>query len=1436
MLKHLLCASLLGLTTLGASAADITPTLGEESAYTLTEVEAAGENTITKYEYDSEAGSLAPVYYRVDLKETEFGEGDTTQYYKWSTDSEGRRVFESADNASDADVTYKFTMPESSEERIELEENDDYSAGIKGDFVGITTDKEGGAIDNSNRNDTIGNISGTFINNSSEINGGAIYNYASGDIAGGINGTFINNHTEFTGSDNYNYGGGAIYTAFTDIKSITGDFVNNYSDIATFGGGGAIFIGDVSVIENISGNFIGNHYSSDLFGHGGAINIGVVFGGMPGAVENITGNFIGNYVTSDSNGAEGGAIFFMSMPQLTSTIKANFIGNYAIGNNHAAGGAISAMNVNLVGDFIGNYVSSQTEEAFGGAVYGYLVETITGDFIANHASSVEGNVSGGAVATSDLKSLNGDFINNYATVENGTAQGGAISFSSRSAIIESDFMGNYASATGTAENSTVQGGAVYLSGGDVESWTGDFYANYATAARGTAEGGAMYNTGEITTLTGDFIENYTHSDDGTAYGGALYNTGTITNLEGDFIENYAYSQNQEVFGGAIYNSGTINSISGNFTDNYVKLENTGSNDIIAQGGAIYNTGHIDTINGIFKNNYAHSVKRVAFGGAIYNANGSINNINADFIGNRAIGYSGGNGALGSAILNISANIENINGNFIGNETYTDDGGYSGGAIFNQGTIGIITGDFIENFSHTDGKISDAGGAAIINFGTIDEINSNFIGNYATEAGTAADGGAAYGGAIRTLDSIGTINGDFIGNYIDANGVGYSGAIMAEGGEIGTINGDFINNYVKAVTGDAYAGALRNIVKINNINGDFIGNYSISESSQSLGGAIVAQAEIENLNGSFINNYTESKTGTALGGAIYALADVSFSADNTQNAFSGNYSNSAGVRDDNAIYAASDAVTLNFNMKNSGSFLMQDNIDGVTGYNINITGDNKDTTTFYMLNDLRNADLTLSSTTINPLNNQVHNYNLNSLTVANDTNFVADVDLANKTMDRFTAGSYGSHNGTLIVSAVNLLSDGKNNVTAVPFAEVGLKDNAGTTVTEAYTPIYKYNVSYENRDDAGYMLFARGGGDGSDGYNPAILSSPVTNLAAGQATINETFKYVFEHADAFTQLPAMERMAQIKNNYYALSTDYNTNLDVLNGALAPEFHNDGAWVRPYVTFETMNLKNGPDVDAITYGTLIGFDSDFEDLGNGWTGVTTGYVGYNGSQLSYSGNDTSMNGGLLGLTQTFYKGNFWTALTASAGASVGETSTMYGSEDFTSLLAGVGSKTGYNFEFQEGKFILQPIMFLSYTFVNTFDYTNAAGVKIESDPLHTLQLNPSVRFIANLKNGWQPYASVGMVWNLLNQTDTTANGVSLPDMHVKPYVEYGIGVQKRWADKFTAFFQTMIRNGGRNGVALTGGFRWSIGKDPDTTVNNVNKVKKVIKSRTSRVAGK
>ncbi len=171
-------------------------------------------------------------------------------------------------------------------------------------------------------------------------------------------------------------------------------------------------------------------------------------------------------------------------------------------------------------------------------------------------------------------------------------------------------------------------------------------------------------------------------------------------------------------------------------------------------------------------------------------------------------------------------------------------------------------------------------------------------------------------------------------------------------------------------------------------------------------------------------------------------------------------------------------------------------------------------------------------------------------------------------------------------------------------------------------------------------------------------------------------------------------------------------------------------------------------------------------------------------------------------------------------------MYGKDDVVMLMGGIANKTGYNIEFKEGKYIIQPSMMMSYNMIKTLNYTNAAGVRINSDPMHTIMLNPNVRFVANLKNGWQPYASVGMIWNLMNNTNVDANGNVLPKMHTKPYVEYGVGLQKTVGERFTGFAQAMVRGGGRNGVALTLGFRWALGgkikekKDKDNNIQPVN----------------
>ena len=926
----------------------------------------------------------------------------------------------------------------------------------------------------------------------------------------------------------------------------------------------------------------------------------------------------------------------------------------------------------------------------------------------------------------------------------------------------------------------------------------------------------------------DFIGNTASSD--YSYGGAISNYGnsTIGDITGDFIGNTASASDYSCEGGAIYNS---NSTIGNITGDFIG--NTSASDYSSYGGAIYNSNStIGDITGDFIGNYAKSENGEQKGGAIYNTDSTIGNITGDFIGNTA-GYGG-------AIYIYSSTIDDITGDFIGNTAWY------GGAIYNysNGTIRNITGDFIGNTASSGGAISN------YEYSTIGDITGDFIGNTAKYDG----------GAIYNPGTIGDITGDFIGNTASSNG----GAIYNYySSTIGNITGDFIGNYASS-SGSVYGGAINNWENgiIGNITGDFIGNYAKSE-NEAYGGAIYNRysGTIGDIAGDFIGNYAKSESGTAQGGAIWTNRDLSLVADNRTNTFKDNYTESKGVKDDNAIYIDNNA-TLNFTMKNNGKIYMADNIDGTVTkdsdgnitdtYNVNIKGDNINNTTFYMLNDIRNANVTFDNTTINAINNQTHVYNFNSLTVNSDTNFVADVDLANAEMDRITATNYGTHNGNLNVVGMNLLSDATKDVTEIYFAEQGLKDNVvngmpanggynlpSTAQTTFYTPIYKYNAIYDNRDDGGYFMFTKGdkiitanGGGGttitptgnpSDAYNPSVLAPSVASQAGANATMNQTFNYAFQNSDNFMSIPYLERISMKNANRYALSpTGEATDVGTFSPLFNPQNQTSSAWVKPYASFENIPLKNGPKVSNITYGTLVGFDTPIKSIKHGWDRAWTGYIGYNGASQRFSGVDATQNGGLVGGTLTLYKGNFFNATTVSSGAIVGDNRTMYGTDNYTMLMAGVGNKTGYNFEIKEGKIIIQPSMLLSYTFVNTFDYTNAAGVKIKNDPLHAIQIAPGVKFIANTKNGWQPYIGVNMIWNLLDKSKVSANDVRLPEMSIKPYVQYGVGVQKRFKDRYMAFGQAMIQNGGRNGISLTAGFRWAIGKEgkPLEKVQRVN----------------
>ena len=991
----------------------------------------------------------------------------------------------------------------------------------------------------------------------------------------------------------------------------------------------------------------------------------------------------------------------------------------------------------------------------------------------------------------------------------------------------------------------------------------------------------------INNITGNFIANkssetYEYLGNGNYgyIGGHLIdNNGHIDNIKGTFAINKADR--------VIYNNenATIDKIEGLFVDNSgYAVSNSGIiksilADFINGSGISNNYGVITNIVGSFINS---DIKNIAG----YSGNATITNIVGDFIG--------------SQIVNEAGTIDKIEGTFTNNRSRAIYNRYDSSSS-NQGLIKLILADFIAN---------QGGGISNI-YGGITDIIGSFIGN----GGTNDDGGAIYNDGLNTIGDnlkmtsyIGNITGTFLNNNVQ-----YRGGAIYNTGKIDSItNSHFQNNHAESYNGDVYGGAIYNNIhwswkcpKITNVgigkiqNTSFIGNYAKSQSGTAQGGAIWSNRDLnivaDNGESLFSGNYVQN------GDKKDPQAIFVTNSTTTE----GGYYNGENDRYYYQAVPIKTAVTLN--SINNGKIIFNDKITGETTKTIinkyyreyysnkihyfdddfnetdtltevfvtpelKITGDSS--SVVQLNNNIENLDISLSGTnlhlgardnvldgnnidlqsgTLSMVNNQVGVASLNNVTLSGNTNFVADVDLANEQMDRITANNYNTQQGiNLNVVGMNLLSDSTKDVTEIYFAQPGLKNNVvngmpanggynlpSSAQTTFYTPIYKYNAIYDNRADGGYFMFTKGdkiltanGGGGttitptgnpSDAFNPSVLAPSVASQAGANATMNQTFNYAFQNSDNFMTIPYLERVAIKTANRYALSpTGDATDVGTFSPLFDSNAETSSAWVKPYASFENIPLKNGPKVSNITYGTLVGFDTPIKSIKHGWDRAWTGYIGYNGASQRFSGVDATQNGGLVGGTLTLYKGNFFNATTVSSGAIVGDNRTMYGTDNYTMLMAGVGNKTGYNFEFKEGKIIIQPSMLLSYTFVNTFDYTNAAGVRIKNDPLHAIQIAPGVKFIANTKNGWQPYIGVNMIWNLLDKSKVSANDVRLPEMSIKPYVQYGIGVQKRFKDRYMAFGQAMIQNGGRNGISLTAGFRWAIGKEgkPLEKVQRVN----------------
>ncbi|MBQ4123784.1 hypothetical protein IJD44_08725 [bacterium] len=464
-------------------------------------------------------------------------------------------------------------------------------------------------------------------------------------------------------------------------------------------------------------------------------------------------------------------------------------------------------------------------------------------------------------------------------------------------------------------------------------------------------------------------------------------------------------------------------------------------------------------------------------------------------------------------------------------------------------------------------------------------------------------------------------------------------------------------------------------------------------------------------------------------------------------------------------------------------------------------------------------------TLNLVNNSANKIDLKRMELTTDANVVVDIDFAERKADTFAFENNSDvvlNGNKMIVSSANF-SNAKTVLTEdnykIPFVRPEYNNEAliGNVSTsggkQVMTPIYKYGLGYSETGNSGDILLSRMNTGSYRDYNPSIFASTVGAQVGAYLTQINSYDMAFGTMDMLMSMPLKELNSLKYKNRYAIA-DVSKQMAYNPNQLPEEYK--GIWFKPYATFEKVGLKDGPKVGNSLYSTYVGADSELVKLRKGWYSMYSGYMGYTGSHQHFDGVSIYQNGGQIGATGMLFKDRFFAGVTASAGLGIGDASTMYGSEDFSVLNAGAALKTGYNFGYNDDKLILQPSLLAGYSFINAYDYTNAAGVRIRPEDMHGLTIVPGVKLIGNLPDNWQPYLSMQLVWNMLTDTQTIADSVSINQFKIKPYIQYGIGVQKRVGDNFTGYFQSMGRSFGRNGVSLSAGMRWAVGRNKKETI--------------------
>lgn len=1302
-------------------------------------------------------------------------------------------------------------------------------------FTGNTTGGDGGAV---SVNGDLNVKNSIFKNNIAKAdNKGTQYNYkGNGEVekidydyhdgyGGAIShgsGNLVIENSIFENNIAGGEGGGAISSEGSSINIASSVFTGNSSS----GNGGAVYSKGKMVVND-------SKFDNNSALNGGALNV-------VGDLEVENAEFTGN-----SASETGGAIFNVGTDIYikNSTFKNNIAksevnngeeGEVEPGRIAGAGGAIFAYG----DDYYGIYNTEDNENPDTNKENKFVIENSTFE------NNISGDDGGGAIATSTSSEIKDSVFKNNQTSGNGGAISAnpgvveAVHTSSNFALNNSDsnlpVLGAVMSIQ-TLNNSSFEnnsafdkGGAIYANNSGLVLTDTDFINNSANT------GGAIYAgwTGELKDLVPVFEDLDLHAgvhvtalNKDVKFNGNQAENGADIYLENNILYLNSNEGKKITFDGGITGKNSIININDKTKNLYEDLSSTGQiviNNFVTpekestlpvnlKGGIIKLTQekYLDGTDLTLEEGSTLDLTNNKTGTMTLNSLTSNNgNLNMDMdLSGKEQNFDFINAKTASGNLNISGInvLSDMEDNVNEISVYISQIGLPDTIALNTSgnEINTLTNDYLYTVTSDGKKIEvnrltdDAGNAKVIDGFTTAVNQNDIIDGHEINLSDNRVYSANKDIEITAQGSSRGWTGELGGKSLTVNGMGRSlngydkKGIVISNNQTLTFNDTNINGFK---TFQDRKGALTvkdgGQLNINAVNHNVtIGGVSADKNMDTNaiyldGSSSKAFLSTSNLKEITVNNDIRSS----------------------------NISNELKLNGDGKITFNGIVDPLTLTNENSETF-HNNFIDGVN-YNLN-SGTVSFAKDEYLNGQTNKNTLNFNGGTLNLANGSVGLIDLAALNINANSNIMLDADLAAEKMDKITADSASANTDAFLnVSNINLLSDAIKDKVEINAIEAAVTLDNGETLAShittsvgnvAYSPIFKYGVDYN--PSTGNFTFSRPSTSDYRNLNPAVMVAPAAAQAGGYMTMLDTYSNAFANMDMRMLSPSSMRLSSKNANKYAvteLSASQNT-------YQATEYNSGGIYVKPYASFDSVGMKNGPKVNNMSYGSFIGGDSAVHQFQNGFEGTFSPYIAYQGSHQNFAGNSIYQNGGTLGFTGSLYKGKFFTGLTAGIGVNLSEASTMFGNEDFPMLMTGVANKTGYNFEFKDGKFIIQPSLMLSYSFVNTFNYKNAAGVRIDADPLHAFQIAPAVKFVFNTESGWQPYASVGMMWNLMDDTQFTANNVSLPDLSIKPYFQYGLGVQKLIGDRFTAYGQVMLRNGGRNGIAATFGGKYMLGHE-------------------------